>query len=150
MPNLEPSAERALLKPLEQRIFMRFTLPVAVLMTLCAAACNNAKSPDAVNKDVAKAEQKASSEVSKSEDSAAKDLNGAAGKVDDKLVAFNNAAAKDAYDLAVAKADGDRKVALASCEAASGDAQKQCKDQADADYTAAKADAKAAAQSEKQ
>lgn len=129
---------------------MRLNLPVAILMTLCLAACNNAKSPDTVNKDMAKAEQKASSEVAKSEDSAAKDLNGAAGKVDDKLVAFNNSAAKDAYDLAVAKADGNRKIALASCESASGDAQKQCKDQAEADYTAAKADAKAAAQSEKQ
>lgn len=129
---------------------MQFNLPVAILMTLCVAACNNAKSPDTVNKDVAKAEQKASTEAAKSEDSAAKDLNGAAGKVDDKLVSFNNAAAKDAYNLAIAKADGDRKVALANCESAGGDAQKQCKDQAEANYTAAKADAKAAAQSQKE
>ena len=129
---------------------MRINLPMAMLMTLCLAACNNAKSPDTVAKDAAKAEQKASSEVAKSEDSAAKDLNGAAGKVDDKLVAFNNDAAKDAYNLAIAKADGNRKIALANCESASGDAQKQCKDQAEADYKAAKADAKAAAQSEKQ
>jgi hypothetical protein len=129
---------------------MRFTLPVAIVMTLCVAACNNAKSPETVSKDVAKAEQKASTEVAKSEDSAVKDLNGAAGKVDDKLVTFNNAAAKDAYNLAVANADGNRKIALANCESSSGDAQKQCKDQAEADYKAAKANAKAAAQSEKQ
>jgi len=77
-------------------------------------------------------------------------LDSAAKGVDDKLVAFNNTAAKDAYNLAVAKADGDRKVSLATCESASGDAQKQCKDQAAADYAAAKANAKAAAQSEKQ
>jgi hypothetical protein len=129
---------------------MRTNLPMAILMTLCVAACNNAKSPDAVDKDVAKAEQKASTEVAKSEDSAAKDLNAAADKVDDKLIAFNNAAAKDAYNLAVANADGDRKIALANCESASGDAQKQCKDQVEADYAAAKARAKAVAQSEKQ
>jgi hypothetical protein len=129
---------------------MRFKLTAAILATLCIAACNNAKSPDTVAKDVAKAEQKASTEVAKSEDSAVKDLNGAADKVDDKVVAFNNAAAKDAYNLAVAKADGNRKVALANCESASGDAQKMCKDQAEADYAAAKANAKAAAQSEKQ
>ncbi len=129
---------------------MRLNLTVAILMTICVAACNNAKSPQAVSKDVAKAEQKASTEVAKSEDSAAKDLGGAAAKVDDKVVAFNNDAAKDAYNLAIAKADGDRKVALANCESASGDAQKTCKDQAEADYTAAKANAKAAAQSEKQ
>lgn len=77
-------------------------------------------------------------------------MDGAAGKVDDKVVAFNNAAAKDAYNLAIAQADGDRKVALANCESASGDAQKMCKDQAEANYKAAKANAKAAAQSEKQ
>jgi hypothetical protein len=129
---------------------MRLNITVALLLTLAVAACNNAKSPDSVDKDVAKAEQKASTEVAKSEDSAVKDLNGSAGKVDDKLVAFSNAAAKDAYNLAVAKADGDRKVALANCESMSGDAQKQCKDQAEADYKAAKANAKATAQSEKQ
>jgi hypothetical protein len=129
---------------------MRLNLTAAILATLCIAACNNAKSPDTVAKDVAKAEQKASTEVTKSEDSAVKDLDGAAGKVDDKVVAFNNAAAKDAYNLAVARADGNRKVALANCESASGDAQKMCKDQAEADYAAAKANAKAAAQSEKQ
>ncbi len=129
---------------------MRLNLTAAILMTICVAACNNAKSPETVSKDVAKAEQKASTEVAKSEDSAAKDLSGAAAKVDDKVVAFNNDAAKDAYNLAIAKADGDRKVALANCESASGDAQKNCKDEAEANYTAAKANAKAAAQSEKQ
>ena len=97
-----------------------------------------------------KRQQKASVEVANSEKDAAKDLSKAADKVDDKLVAFNNDAAKDAYNLAVAKADGDRKVAIANCSALNGDAQKACKDQADADYSAAKASAKAVAQSEKQ
>jgi predicted small secreted protein len=130
---------------------MRLQLTSAVVLAaIMAAGCNNAKSPDTVAKDVANAEQKASTEVTKSENSAAKDLSGAADNVDDKLIAFNNAAAKDAYHLAVAQADGDRKVALAKCEALSGDAQKTCKDQAEADYSAAKANAKAAAQSEKQ
>ena len=117
---------------------------------LLAAACDSAKSPDTVAKDVAAAEQKAATEVANREKAAEKDLNKAADKVDDKLVAFNNAAAKDAYDLAVAKADGDRKVALANCLSLGGDAQKSCKDQAEADYGAAKANAKAAAQSVKE
>jgi hypothetical protein len=129
---------------------MRSNLPMAILLTLCVAACNNAKSPDTVEKDVAKAEQKASAEVAKSEDSAAKDLNVAAAKVDDKIAAFNNTATKEAYELAVANADGDRKIALANCEQSSGDAQKQCKDQVEADYAAAKAKAEAAAQSQRQ
>src|ERR1700722_1389794 len=47
-------------------IVMRFNLPMAILMTLCVAACSNdAKSPETVDKDVAKAEQKASTEVAK-------------------------------------------------------------------------------------
>jgi hypothetical protein len=117
---------------------------------LLAAGCDSAKSPDTVAKDVAAAEQKAATEVANSEKAAEKDLNKAADKVDDKLIAFNNAAAKDAYDLAVAKADGDRKVALANCLSLGSDAQKSCKDQAEADYGAAKANAKAAAQSTKE
>jgi hypothetical protein len=129
---------------------MRMLLTSAIAMSVVLInGCNSPKSPDAVAKDVAAAEQKASAEVANSEKDASKDLGKAADKVDDKLVDLNNAAAKDAYNLAVAKADGDRKVALANCSAASGDAQKACKDQADADYHAAVADAKAASQSEK-
>jgi hypothetical protein len=129
---------------------MRTLLISAIAMSIVLiTGCNKPKSPDAVAKDVAAAEQKASTEVANSEKYASKDLGKAAEKVDDKLVDFNNAAAKDAYNLALAKADGDRKVALANCSAASGDAQKACKDQADADYHAAVADAKAASQSEK-
>jgi hypothetical protein len=59
------------------------------------------------------------------------------------LTDLNNVAAKDAQNIAIAKADGDRKVALAQCSALAGDAQKKCKDEADADYNAAKANAKA-------
>jgi hypothetical protein len=122
---------------------------VVSLTILMMAGCNNAKSPDTVAKDVAAAEQKASTEVANSENTAAKDLGKAANRVDDKLIAFNNDAAKDAYNIAIAKADGDRKVAVANCLAQSGDAQKMCKDRAEADYDAAKADARAAATSEK-
>jgi hypothetical protein len=129
------------------RTLIASAMAVAVLVT---AGCDSAKSPEAVSKNVAAAEQKAATEVAHSEKAAEKDLNKAADKVDDKLVAFNNAAAKDAYDLTVAKADGDRKVALANCLSLGGDAQKACKDQAEADYGAAKANAKAAAQSVKE
>jgi hypothetical protein len=130
---------------------MRMLLVSTIAMSfMLVMGCDKAKSPDAVSKDVASAEQKASNEVANSERDASKDVGKAADKVDDKLVALNNTAAKDAYTIAVAKADGDRKVALANCSALAGDAQKACKDQANADYDAAKAGAKAAAQSEKQ
>jgi hypothetical protein len=128
---------------------MVFTSAMAIAV-LIIAGCDSAKSPDTVTKDVAAAQQKAAAEVANSEKAAEKDLNKAADKVDDTLVNFNNAAARDAYNLAVAKANGDRKVALANCLALGGDAQKTCKDQAEADYGAAKANAKAAAVSLKQ
>lgn len=84
---------------------MRTLLTSAIALTiLMAAGCDSAKSPDTVAKDVAKAEQKAATEAAKSEQGVEKDLNKAAQNVDDKLVAFNNTAAQDAYNLAVAKA----------------------------------------------
>src|SRR5258708_23458191 len=128
------------------RTLLTFAIAMAFLM---AAGCDSAKSPDTVEKKVAAAEQKAATEVANSEKAAEKDLNKAADKVDDKLLAFNNAAAQDAYNLVVAKADGDRKIALANCLSVGGDAQKASKDQAEAAFGAAKANPKAAGQSSK-
>ncbi|HEY2779266.1 MAG TPA: hypothetical protein VGI90_00715 [Steroidobacteraceae bacterium] len=116
---------------------------VAALAITIMAGCNGAKSPDSVSKDVASAQEKRASEVSDAKRDAAKDENKAAAKVDDKSNDLNNANAKGAYDVAMAQADGDHKVAIQKCEALSGDAQKACKDQADAKYDLAKANAKA-------
>jgi hypothetical protein len=116
---------------------------VALLTVTLMAGCNNAKSPDAVSKDVANAQEKRASEVAEAKQDAAKDENKAAAKVDDKANDLNNANAKGAYDVAMAQADGDHKVAIQKCEALSGDTQKACKDQADAKYDLAKANAKA-------
>lgn len=121
-----------------------------ILAASLLGGCNEAKSPDTVAKDVDTAQQKAASEVAKSEQSAVKDVGNSADKVATKLDDLNNTAAKDAYKITLAQADGDHKVALAKCTALSGDAQKNCKSQADADYDAAKANAKAAEASEKQ
>ncbi len=129
------------------RIHLTGTIAMAVLL---AAGCDAAKSPDTVAKNVATAEQKAASDVASSEKDASKDIGKAAEKVDDKLSDLNNTAAKEAYDIALAKADGDRKVARAKCASMSGDAQKSCKDLADADYEAVKANAKAAEVAQKQ
>ena len=115
-----------------------------------AAGCNNAKSPETVANDVTAAQQKAAAEVANSEKAADKDLDKGVDKVGDKLTDLNNSAAKDAYNIALAKADGDRKIAMAKCLSLSGAAQKACKDQADADYNAVKANSKAAEVSEKQ
>ena len=127
------------------------TLPIfAIAVTvMLAAGCNKAKSPESVAKNVSAAEQKASTEVANSQTDASKDIAQDADKVGNKMTDLNNTAAKGAYQVAVAKADGDRKIALAKCDALNGDEQKNCKNQADADYEAAKADAKASEASNK-
>jgi Tfp pilus assembly major pilin PilA len=128
------------------------TLPIfAIALTaVLAAGCNKAKSPDSVAKDVSEAQQKASTNVADSQADASKDIAQKADKVDDKMTDLGNTAAKGAYDVALAKADGNRKIALAKCDALNGDDQKNCKNQADAEYETAKADAKAAETSDKQ
>jgi hypothetical protein len=136
---------------IRQEKFMRILLTSAIALTaMLAAGCDKPKSPDAVAHDVAAAEQKASTEVSNSEKDASKDIGSAADKVGDKLTDLNNVAAKDAEKVDIAKADGDRKVALARCSALGGDAQTKCRDEAEADYSAAKANAKADAVAAKQ
>jgi len=105
------------------------TLPLSLLVvTALAAGCNRAKSPDAVAKDVVAAEQRASTELADSQ----------------------NVATKDIYRIALAKADGDRRISLATCDALAGDAQKDCRDRANADYDAARANAKAAEVAQRQ
>jgi hypothetical protein len=116
---------------------------VALLAVAAASGCNNAKSPDAVANDVTAAQAKRASEVADARQEAAKDSNQAEAKVDDKTNDLNNSNAKGAYDVAMAQADGDHKVALQRCDGLSGDSQKACKDQADAKYDLAKANAKA-------
>ncbi len=105
------------------RMNISMVLGLGVLLT--AAACNDAKSPDKVADDVAAANQAASKEVAEARKDQQKDMS------------------SDSYDVAVARADGDHKVAIQKCDALEGHEQKACKDQADADYEAAKASAKA-------
>lgn len=100
------------------------TFAVAAFAAL--AACHNAKSPDTAAHDIAAAKSSAAHEVADAQRSAQKDMSG------------------DAYNVAVAKADGDHKIAIQKCEALQGHDQQLCKDRADADYEAAKANAKAA------
>ena len=106
---------------------MRANIQVMIGLTvlLAAAACNNAKSPDKVADNVAAANQSASREVAEAQREKQKDVS------------------SDSYDVAVARADGDHKVAIQKCDLLEGHDQKACKDLADADYEAAKANAKA-------
>jgi hypothetical protein len=106
----------------------RLTIPTLVAVAVLGAltACNNAKAPDTAAHDIAAARSSAAHEVADAQRTAQKDMS------------------VDAYDVAKAKADGDHKVAIQKCETLQGHDQQVCKDQADADYDAAKANAKAA------
>jgi len=123
-----------------------YLMPILVVAALALAGCNKSKSPEDVSKDVTNAERKASNEVAKSEARAQSALDRSYEKINDQKIKFNNDAAHQTYNVTIAKADGNRKVALATCESQSGDVQKACKDQAEADYKTARADAKASAE----
>ena len=125
---------------------MRIALSSALVATalLCLSACNKAESPEKVQEDVAKAQStaaddnaKADEKVKQVEADATKDRADALAKVADKSIGA-------LADSAVTQAEGDTKIALAKCQALEGDAQKTCKDEANAHLDAVKAKAKAA------
>ena len=120
------------------------TYAITASALLCLSACNNAKSPEKVQEDVAKAQAQAADDNAKADDKvkqveaqAVKDRADAVNKVADKSVGA-------LADAAVTEAEGETKVALAKCEALQGDAQKSCKDAANAHLDEVKARAKSA------
>jgi hypothetical protein len=127
----EPAMERFLL------------VATGMVLLAMASGCNNAKTPDAVANDVASAQNKAASDVADARKDAAKDSASEQAKVDDSTQKLDATNEKGAYDVAIAKADGNKKIAEEQCNALSGDAQKACKDQADAKHDLAVANAKA-------
>jgi len=113
-----------------------------LLFALVVSGCNNAKSPDSVAADVAKARQKAVDAVAEVQNDALHDDAKMEAKLDDKSADLANTEARGNYDVAMQKAEGAHDISLQKCNALDGDAQKKCKNQADADYDTAKASAK--------
>ncbi len=87
--------------------------------------CNDAKSPAEVQNNVAEAQQSANKDV--------------AGEIKDARKSTSD----NVYDVAIARAEGDHKVATEKCESLNGDAQTACKDQADAALKLDRANAEA-------
>jgi nickel-dependent lactate racemase len=106
-----------------------------------ACGCNSAKSPAAVAADVAAARQQASTEVTNTRKDAAKNVDSAAANVNGSPKDLNDVSARAGYDVSVAQADGDHNVAIQQCSALTGEAQKSCKERADAAYDQAKTQA---------
>jgi hypothetical protein len=118
-------------------------LTAAAVAVLALAGCNKAESPDKVASDVAKAtaaaekkDDRAEQQAQKTDAAVTNDLAKDVDKANDKEV-------RTAADDAVTQAQGENKIALAKCEALAGDAQKQCKDQANAELDMVKQRAKA-------
>jgi CO dehydrogenase/acetyl-CoA synthase alpha subunit len=107
-------------------------IALSAITVAIAVGCNQAKSPSAVENDVAKARSEASNKNAKALD---------------KQARVDNSATKSMTDASantsVAEAEGNYKVAVAKCEALSGDRQQACKDEASAALDMAKAKAKA-------
>lgn len=125
---------------------MRSALSCAVFASalLALSACNKAESPDNVQADVSKAKSDAVEQNAKADEKqkqveaeAAKDRADAETKAVDKNVGA-------LVDSAVTQAEGETKIALAKCEALEGDAQKACKDKANAHMDSVNEKAKAA------
>src|ERR1700722_9595549 len=111
---------------------------IVMLTMALACGCDSAKSPAALAPDLAAARQQASTEVTDARKDAAKNIDSAAENADGSSKDLNNVSARTAYDVSVAQADGNHNVAIQQCLALTGDAQKSCKDRADADYDQAK------------
>jgi hypothetical protein len=121
-----------------------FVISTAVGMS----ACNKAESPDKVQANVEKAaseaaanDAKADADRKQAETQANEDM--AKAKAEAQTQAVDKSISAVA-DQAVTEAEGQTKVALAKCQALEGDAQKQCKDQANAHLQTVKDRAKAA------
>lgn len=97
-------------------------------MSLAAlAGCNRAEAPADTAADVADARQDAAEDVAAARQDAADEMGSAAADM-----------RESAQDVEEARIDGERKVALEKCESLAGEAQKACKDSAEATYESAK------------
>ena len=129
---------------MRQQQFIPVFLTGLMLAAGLLAGCHHAKTTVVTPEDVSKAQADAQKEVEQARLEARKDLKNATKQAgaDSKNAVI--ARATGTFDIAMANADGDHKVAVQKCLLLAPDAQQPCKDQADAQYQAAAASAKAA------
>jgi hypothetical protein len=112
---------------------------VALWMLAVIVACDTAKNPAQVDKDIASAQAKAAKNTENAEESADSKIAAARSDVRSQEADAAHTSAIETQRVANTEAEGSRKVALAACESFTGAQQKSCRDQAQADYEAAKA-----------
>jgi hypothetical protein len=108
------------------------------------SGCHQSKTPVVTDADVAAAQAQASKEVQDARVEARKDLKNASKQAGPDSKNAQVARVTGSFDVAMASADGDHKVALEKCLVLAPADQQACRDQADAQYQAAAASAKAA------
>jgi hypothetical protein len=127
---------------------LKYLCAIAASAAISLSACNKAESPDKVQEDVAKASNDAASANAKADE----DRKAAETQANEEMVKARADAQTHAVDKSIAavadqavtETEGQTNIALAKCKALEGDAQKQCKDQANAHLQAVKDRAKAA------
>jgi len=119
------------------RALTLWTLTAVAIVGL--SGCHRAESPEKVRSDVVKAtdaaaekDSEASEKLASADAAASKDVANAEAQADRKTT-------EATADAIVTQAEGDHEVALAQCESLSGQAQKDCKRQADDKLELAKA-----------
>jgi hypothetical protein len=120
-----------------------FFLGAAAATLLLLTGCNKAESPDKVANDVAKATAEAEKRNARAEEKAEKTDTAVTNDLSKEVDKANAKEVRTAADDAVIQAEGQNKIAVAKCEALAGDAQKQCRDQANAELQQVKDRAKA-------
>ena len=103
-----------------------------VILGAVFAGCNKAETTAEVQSDVAEAQATRSENVAEARRDGADEISQQQQDLNAQRRDVNEAAADRNYDVAIAKAEGDHKVATEACEALAGSAQTNCKDQADA------------------
>jgi hypothetical protein len=116
---------------------------MGVLALAMVAGCEKSRPPQASAQDIEAAKQEAQREVAEAKAEASKDVKSAAKVSGSDSRVVTEAKVTGTYDVAMAKADGDRKIATEQCLTLPADQQKACKDKADADYETTAAAAKA-------
>jgi outer membrane murein-binding lipoprotein Lpp len=119
-------------------------LGAVLTSSVLISGCHQAKTPVATDADVAATQEQAIKEVQDARTEARKDLKNAAKQAGPDSKNAEIARVTGSFDVAMASADGDHKVALEKCLTLPPNAQQACKDDADAQYQAAAASAKSA------
>jgi hypothetical protein len=108
------------------------TVRSMIMLAAAAAACDSADPIADVRRDVATAEAARSNNVAEARSDGAQTIQQERQDVSAERDDVRNARATRNYEVVVAKAEGDYEIAAEACDALSGNAQVDCKDQAEA------------------